>query len=279
MSERTDFYVYVIFRPWNLRPCYVGKGRGDRYLQHERAGTKHYNRRLVNIFVKARRLGLEAPVAKTREGLTDAEAIRTEIALIAAIGRGGRNWLVNLTDGGDGTSGHVPSQETREKKRRALKGRKRPPHVGEAVRRAAQNRSEAYRENQRFKHLGKKPSAETRAKMSRAQKGRRFSLEHIEHLKEAWVRREPCSEKTREKLRISASRPDRVAALIQRNLGNNYGKGNKRTLEGQARVTASVIESNKRRVATDEYREKRRAIAKKMWRERRERAAAVHLED
>lgn len=96
---RTDFYVYVIFRT-DGRPCYVGKGRGPRWRRTARSGR---NPHLAAIWKAA---DGALPVVKVREGLTEDEAFETEIALIAAMGRevnGGP--LVNLTDGGEGSSG------------------------------------------------------------------------------------------------------------------------------------------------------------------------------
>lgn len=100
----TAFYVYIYFRPWNGTPCYVGKGKGRRWLVHESYGADHYNEHLARIFAKA---GGKLPKVKVRENLTEAEALATEIALIAAIGRGKKGPLVNMTDGGEGVTGFV----------------------------------------------------------------------------------------------------------------------------------------------------------------------------
>ena len=121
------FYVYILFRPWNGIPCYVGKGKGRRWLSHEALGGSHYNKHLGRIVVKA---GGKLPKIKVREALTEAEAIKTEIALIAAIGRklnGGP--LVNLTDGGDGVVGLPVSKELAERRAAPKRGKKRPPEV------------------------------------------------------------------------------------------------------------------------------------------------------
>jgi hypothetical protein len=99
----------VIFRP-NGEPCYVGKGRGNRWQQHA-SGARNPN--LRHIYTNA---GGDLPVIKVREFLSVAEASETEIALIAAIGRksyGGP--LVNLTDGGDGPSGFSHSEAMKRK--------------------------------------------------------------------------------------------------------------------------------------------------------------------
>lgn len=105
------FYVYVLFRPWNGEPCYIGKGKGNRMRCHERAGSNHSNRHLSRILAKA---GGTLPSVVLHEKLNEATAFAYEIALISAIGRqknGGP--LVNLTDGGEGTSGHEVSCATR----------------------------------------------------------------------------------------------------------------------------------------------------------------------
>lgn len=106
---RSDFYVYVIFRP-NGEPCYVGKGLGKRWLVHEKSKHGYRNPRLAKIIENA---DGDLPKIKVRENLTEAEAFRTEIAMIAAIGRSSRGPLVNMTDGGDGTSGLDISPERR----------------------------------------------------------------------------------------------------------------------------------------------------------------------
>jgi hypothetical protein len=97
------FYVYAYFRP-NGTPCYIGKGKGHRWLHHMRFTS---NKHLASLIC---RYG-ELPVVKIREGLTDGEAIDVEVALIAAIGRKANGGpLVNQTNGGDGASGwkHTP---------------------------------------------------------------------------------------------------------------------------------------------------------------------------
>ena len=117
-EERRDFYVYVLFRP-NGVPCYVGKGSGKRWQNHLYHGD--CNPHLRRIIEKA---GGDIPRVKIHQGLTEAEAFEAERAFIAAIGRvkdGGP--LVNMTDGGDGASGAIRSDETRAKMSAALKGK------------------------------------------------------------------------------------------------------------------------------------------------------------
>lgn len=227
-DEWRDFYVYVIFRP-NGVPCYVGKGRCGRWQQHIK---NSHNRWLRNIYNKANG---DLPISKIREGLTNADACATEIALIGAIGReidGGP--LVNITAGGEGLLGHTPF------------------------------RDEAWRERQRLAHIGQTPSPEARAKMSATRKGRKLSAKHVESLRKANAGRKP-SQAMMDAFQVWCQSEEGKRRQAERNAGNKYGIGNKRTPEGQARVTAAVSANNRRRVATPEYKETRRQIAKAMW--------------
>jgi hypothetical protein len=173
--ERREFYVYVIFRE-NGAPCYVGKGRKGRWLDHQR---KAHNPHLRRIYAKA---GGALPVAKVRVDLTDTEACATEIALIAAIGRGRDGPLVNMTDGGDGLKGWVPSQETRTR-------------ISEA-------------------NTGHITSAETRAKMSAVRAGKPMSSEQLKRMmvgRHIWLSSEGAHEKLSDAARKRWSDPEKRA--------------------------------------------------------------------
>ena len=149
MTKR--FYVYCLFRPWNGEPCYVGKGSGDRYLKHFAMGGSHPNKHLSRIIARA---GGELPVVILHADLAEATAFAYERALITAIGRANKRTgpLANMTDGGEGTSGHV--------------------HV------VTPEQAERIRQSK----LGKPRSAETRAKLSAAGKGKRLSDEALGRL-------------------------------------------------------------------------------------------------
>lgn len=146
-----EFYVYLLYRP-DGRPCYVGKGKGDRWFHHGKRGHRSKNLHLLRIIKLA---GGSLRKEKIADGLSEADAFALEIATISNIGRrvnGGP--LVNMTDGGEGVSGHRHSAETRAKLGIAATGKK-------------------YR-------LGMKASDETRAKQSLKKIGSKQSPDHVE---------------------------------------------------------------------------------------------------
>jgi hypothetical protein len=108
-SSSSVFYVYVCFRT-NGTPCYVGKGKGNRWKTTYKRTKNTYLRRIVE------RCGGSLPTVVIRSNLTEIEAFEIEMAFIRAIGRRdlGLGPLANRTDGGEGLSGHVFSAATRK---------------------------------------------------------------------------------------------------------------------------------------------------------------------
>lgn len=119
-------YVYAYLRSKDSpngsagTPYYIGKGKGKRIYE------KH---------------GVSVPSDQTKililqEGLTDKQAINLEIELIAKYGRldAGTGILYNKTNGGDGSAGHIKTEDTIEKHRRKLKGRPSWTKDGKSVR-------------------------------------------------------------------------------------------------------------------------------------------------
>ena len=98
---RSDYYVYVLFDAAAV-PRYVGKGRRNRTVSTKKLTARNY---MKNAFIAdtLRVLG-DIPLVKVRENMTEKEAFKIEIAMIAAIGRRGNGTgpLTNVSPGGDG---------------------------------------------------------------------------------------------------------------------------------------------------------------------------------
>ncbi|MGD0634678.1 MAG: NUMOD3 domain-containing DNA-binding protein [Beijerinckiaceae bacterium] len=224
----STFYVYVYFHPATGQPCYVGKGRGERWLGHLNGRGKS-NPHLRNTIKKYG----GTPCVKVREGLTEAEAFEAEIAFIRAIGRAPDGPLFNLTDGGDGASGAVRSAETRAKMSAAisaaLKGRVPSPETRAKLSAAG---------------MGRTASAETRAKLSAANKVRIFSLETRAKLSAAASNQSP---ETRAK--IGAAHKGRIHSDETRTKMSAAQRGRIFSDEHRANLSAAISGANRRRLA------------------------------
>jgi hypothetical protein len=153
-DNNPDFYVYAWLRP-DGKPFYIGKGRRGRDRSE-----KTNNSLFMRTLAKLRRSGHEPVVVRLHECLDEKEAHRLECLEIAKYGRRniGTGILTNLTDGGEGVAGWVPSEETRAKLRLA--------HTGKVL--SPEHRAKVL-------HIVSNRSAETRAKMSASQKGRKHT--------------------------------------------------------------------------------------------------------
>ena len=105
----SNYYTYAYLRE-DRTPYYIGRGK-DR-----RAFDKRHN---VKVPPRDRVLFLKT-------GLTFAESVDHERYMIAVLGRKdlGTGLLRNVTDGGEGMGGWVPSDETRARMSRSRTGRK-----------------------------------------------------------------------------------------------------------------------------------------------------------
>jgi hypothetical protein len=108
------FYVYIYRDPRptkNNQPVYVGKGTGDRDISHWSKGS--HNKPFQDFISHLKQRGFVAPCQRVLETDSEAEAFVKEIELIALYGRRNTNTgtLFNLTDGGEGGSGAIRSDE------------------------------------------------------------------------------------------------------------------------------------------------------------------------
>jgi len=127
------YYVYVYLNPmrpgsytyedlkFDFEPFYVGKGHGFRMYYHLTCKGKNYlkTRQIKRILNS----GLEPKIIKLHDNLEEKKAFELEIEIIKKIGRidKGTGCLTNLTDGGDGHSGLIQSDETKKKRAESRK--------------------------------------------------------------------------------------------------------------------------------------------------------------
>ena len=150
MVNPIRFYTYAYLRV-DRTPYYIGKGKGRRlYEKHQK--------------------GISVPKDKSRiiylkQNLTEEEAFKQEKYMIAVFGRKdlGTGILHNKTDGGEGISGAVMSEETRRKQSERMKGENNLNYGKSPSEETRRKRSEA--------NKGKNHSKETRKKQSEAKKG------------------------------------------------------------------------------------------------------------
>ncbi len=108
----TDFYTYAYLRE-DRTPYYIGKGKGGRAFRKSRIVRPPKDKSRILILKK---------------NLNEQQAFEHEIYMIFVFGRKdlGTGVLHNRTNGGDGSSGAIRSQEFKQNARAFWKGRKRP---------------------------------------------------------------------------------------------------------------------------------------------------------
>lgn len=157
-----SYYIYRHIRPDTNQVFYVGKGKNTARKRHfERAHIDQRRNRFWHNVVKKNqgKYAVEILLEFDNEPECDAK----EIELIALYGRAdlGKGTLTNLTDGGDGSTNIIHSEETRAKLRAAVADGKHP-------------------------NFGKKLSAETCRRKSEALMGEKHHL-YGKKLPPEWV--------------------------------------------------------------------------------------------
>jgi hypothetical protein len=143
------YYTYAYLRE-DGTPYYIGKGKGNRaYVKCNR--ITHLPKDNSRILI-------------LKQNLTEEEAFRHEIYMIVVFGRKdlGSGILYNRTDGGEGCSGAIKSEEARRK-------------IGKA------------QEGEKNHNYGKSASVETRRKMSNSRTGTSRSEETKRKMSEAQI--------------------------------------------------------------------------------------------
>ena len=158
-SKPRDFYTYIHMKETTGEIFYVGKGQGNRF-KTTKSRSEYWKR-------TAKKYGVIVDIVA--HGISEHEALLLEKKLIKIYGRKnlGTGNLVNLTDGGEGYSGYICTDETRRKLSEAGKGRKHTEEHKQYMSEVMTGRlvSEDTKNKLRNYRLGKKLTEEQRIKL------------------------------------------------------------------------------------------------------------------
>lgn len=192
---------------------YIGRSKHDdaepRRKEHLTDAGRKTRTYKQNWIKSAQSAGGEIVSTVLESGLSWDESAVREVFFIAHYRSLGYA-LTNLTDGGDGCLGHVPSAETRAKNSASQKGRTRKPHTAET--RVKMSKTQRMR---------KPASAETCAKISESKRGKPLSAEH-------------CAQ-------ISATKKERSLSVEDRTKLGNGNRGKTFSAERCAKMGASRL--------------------------------------
>lgn len=215
------YYVYAYIRSVDSKtakagtPYYIGKGNGSRATDIRGHKTKVPENPAMIVILA--------------ENLTEMGAFALERWLIRRWGRVDNKTgiLRNYTDGGQGHSGFIKSEETRRKHSLALKGKPK---------------SEEYKAKRR----GIKRSQTTIEKMRLSQKGKKMSLEQIQKMRGRKV-----TDETKQKLREARKKqrpasPESIQRAAEKRKGFKHSEESKQKMREAALGRATSEETKKK---------------------------------
>jgi hypothetical protein len=210
------FYVYIYLDPrkpgsyeygkysFKYEPFYVGKGKENRMYDHLKDESQSYKSNKIQKLI-SEGYNLENYIIKIKDNMEEQEAFDLEIKLISLIGRLDLETgpLTNMTDGGEGISGHLHTEEskrkisesligfthtkeTKEKMSKIKKGHKHSEETKKKISKSnsdenhhmyGEHHSEETKKKMSESLIGFTHTEETKNKMSESHKGKKLSEE------------------------------------------------------------------------------------------------------
>lgn len=194
--------VYRHIRLDTRQPFYIGIGVNEARAYSIKNRNKHW----CNIVDKC---GYEVQILF--DDLDYEEAKLKEVEFITLYGRNNisNGLLCNLTDGGDGSLGYKPTEEALLKISKTSKGRiKTKEQIDKWKQNMSFTKSEETKEKIRQTLLGKKHTEERKDNQRKAHLGKTLSEETKQKLKDYWTgkKRGPFSEEHKQKLSEARTR-------------------------------------------------------------------------
>ena len=247
MVNPNRFYTYAYLRE-DRTPYYIGKGNGDRVY-------------------RKRSKGINAPkdknrIIKLKQNLTEEEAFRHEIYMIAVFGRKdlGTGIIHNKTNGGEGVSGYTHTEETKKKISEIGKGR-------ECKQETRKKLSEASK--------GKSISEETKRKMSEVKKGennpnygKEMSEEHKQKISEANTGNSSCAWNKGKQMKSFSEEHKKKMSEYAKNRSEEHKEKLKESAKGRMPPT-------KGKKMTEEHKRKIGEANKRRWEERKNKLSVL----
>ena len=242
-----QFYVYAYIRQRNSpignvgTPYYIGKGKDDRAWQKH--GKTTVPKDISRIIIVG-------------QNLTEEEAFTLEVKMIADYGRVDNKTgiLRNRTDGGEGASGAIRTEDFKRKVSERLKNR---IHITNGIDERMidptdiipsgwrKGLSDSSRDKLRKSIIGRPCSEETRRKISEKSKGRTHSEEAKRKIS---VSKQNMSEETRRKLSVSKQNPSQETRrkLSEAGKGRIFSEETRRKLSEKSKVRTHSEEAKRK---------------------------------
>lgn len=161
-----NFYVYMYKHPVSNEIFYIGKGKDGRMFDHLRDAkmTSHNRYVLQKIRKILKEYNMEPIIEVHTDNLSETESFILEKTLIKSIGRKdlGLGPLCNITDGGEGSSGHISPKKGKTYKE--YFGEEKAIEISNKISIAQKNRSEDIARLNKIIHTGKIISEEVKEK-------------------------------------------------------------------------------------------------------------------